>query len=215
MSGHRGETRAPEGAPPPPFDPCYAGLESTAVTIDEIRRRLDRARPSSPPSTDGMSAAVLLLLTGERASPKVLLTKRSQEVEHHKGEISFPGGVIENDDPSPLHAALRETEEEMGIPPSAVEVLGPLEETGTIASGFRIWPFAGALVRPVPYRPSPIEIEKVLEVPLSWLLTPAHERVEQVEWEGRPHPMYFFDWDGENIWGATARILHGFLERLR
>ena len=157
-------------------------------------------------------AAVLLTLVPAPAEPHVLMTVRSQEVEHHKGEISFPGGVIDPGDAGPQAAALREAQEEVGIAPSDVDVLGPLDDVVT-RSGFHVIPFVGVLQRaPYPYRPSPKEVAEVLEVPLSHLLDVGNTRHYTVERQGEMVIMSEYTWDAHRVTGATALMLRGFLE---
>lgn len=156
-------------------------------------------------------AAVLLLLTNRRG-PHVVFAKRTEDVAHHKGQFSFPGGIVETWDGSRLETALREAQEEIGLPPSAVDILGTLDDTETRATQFVITPFVGMVSQPVSYTPDGKEIERVLEVPLEALLDPANVRVEMWERDGEVHPVYFYEYNGETIWGATARILKQFLD---
>ncbi|MBI4589812.1 MAG: CoA pyrophosphatase, partial [Candidatus Rokubacteria bacterium] len=174
-----------------------------AALADRRRRVVD--------AEDLIPAAVLLLLTN-RGGPHVLFAKRTERVAHHKGQYSFPGGLVETWDGSRLETALREAHEEIGLLPEAVEVLGTLDDAETRATQFVITPFVGLIREPVRYTPDGKEIEKVLEVPLSALLDPANFRVEMWEHSGEVHPVYFYDYHGETIWGATARILKQFLD---
>ncbi len=143
----------------------------------------------------------------------VLLNKRSQKVEHHKGEISFPGGATDPEDRGPLDTALRETEEEMGIRRQDVTVLGEMDEVAT-RSRFRIRVFAGAISRPCDFRPSADEIAEIVELPVSALRDPASLRVE-THWrvEG-PTSFYSYAYGKHLVFGATARILQQFLQLL-
>lgn len=160
----------------------------------------------------GLVPAAVLLLLRDLAGPHVLFAKRSQQVAHHKGEFSFPGGVVEARDGSRLEAALREAREEIGLPRESVEILGALDDTETRATQFVITPFVGLVRGPVSYKPDGKEIERVVEIPLAALLDPVNFREEQWEWNGAPHPVYFYEHGGNVVWGVTARILKQFLD---
>jgi 8-oxo-dGTP pyrophosphatase MutT (NUDIX family) len=147
--------------------------------------------------------------------PYLLFAKRTDRVGHHKGQISFPGGVIDPGDASALEAALRESEEEIALPRAAVEPLGTLDDTETVATNFVITPVVGVVRSPVAWQPDGEEIEKVIEVPFERLAAEGGCRVEHWERDGVMRPVYFFDYEDETIWGATARILVQFLEILR
>jgi len=156
-------------------------------------------------------AAVLVPLLLKNDEWHVLVTQRTNEVPHHKGQISFPGGACDKEDADILATALRETYEEIGVPPLAVDVLGLLDDMFT-SSHFVITPVVGVIPYPYPCRLNPVEVEATVEVPLSFLRDPAHLRTEQVEFEGSPMELLFWDYGAYTIWGATARILKGFLE---
>jgi len=158
-------------------------------------------------------AAVMLLLYPRNGEYCVLLNKRSEEVEYHKGEISFSGGARDPEDRDSLDTALRETEEEMGIRRGDVKVLGQLDDV-TTRSGFRVNVYVGTIPHPYPFQPSAIEIAEVLEVPVSVLRDPASVRVE-TRWQGgQTEESYSYAYDGHLIFGATARILQQFLDVL-
>lgn len=164
-----------------------------------------------PVLPDGVPAAVIVPLI-DIDEPTLLFTKRTEVVRDHKGEISFPGGARHPGDADLLATALRETREELGIPPEAFEVLGALRPTHTMVSGYVIAPFVARLrERPV-LTPSPLEIAAVLELPISRLID-----VERgIDMVGGLHPtMFVYEVDGHVVWGATGRIVHGFLEILR
>jgi len=160
-----------------------------------------------------MPAAVLVLLYPKDGDFCVLLNERSDQVEYHKGEISFPGGGQDPEDADSLQTALRETEEEMGIAREDVTVLGELDEIST-RSGFRVRVYVGTIDYPYPFKPSPAEIAEVLEVPLATLRDPANLRVE-TRWEDSgPVTSYAYAHGKHMIFGATANILQQFLELL-
>ena len=185
------------------------------MDLEAVRKKVEAAladrRRRVVDSESLIPAAVLLLLTNRRG-PHVVFAKRTQDVTHHKGQFSFPGGIVETWDGSRLETALREAQEEIGLPPSAVDILGTLDDTETRATQFVITPFVGMISQPVSYTPDGKEIERVLEVPLAALLDPAIFRVEMWERDGEIHPVYFYEYNGETIWGATARILKQFLD---
>ena len=185
------------------------------MDLEAVRKKVEAAladrRRRVVDSESLIPAAVLLLLTNRRG-PHVVFAKRTEDVTHHKGQFSFPGGIVETWDGSRLETALREAQEEIGLPPSAVEILGTLDDTETRATQFVITPFVGMVSQPVSYTPDGKEIERVLEVPLAALLDPAIFRVEMWERDGEIHPVYFYEYNGETIWGATGRILKQFLD---
>ena len=159
------------------------------------------------------AAAVMVLLYPKDGEYCILLNKRSEQVEHHKGEISFPGGARDPEDRDSLETALRETEEEMGIKRGDITVLGEMDEVAT-RSGFRVQVFAGAIGSPYTFNPSAIEIAEVLEFPIPALLDPANRRTE-TRWEdGKPVTSYSYVHEEHVVFGATARILQRCIEFL-
>ena len=158
-------------------------------------------------------AAVLLTLYSKDGEYCILLHKRSEQVEYHKGEISFPGGTQDKEDRYPLDTALRETEEEMGILREDVTILGELDEVAT-NSGFLIRVYVGTIDYPYPFKPSNLEIAEVLEVPIAVLQDPANRRAESRWDHGQLTTSYAYAYKDHLIFGATARILQQFLELL-
>ena len=158
-----------------------------------------------------MRAAVLVPLI-DRGEPCLVFAKRTDTVGTHRGQIGFPGGTVDSGDASLLEAALRECEEEIGLPRAAVEPLGALDDTETFATNFVITPWVGVVRAPVAWRPDGEEIERVIEVPFAALVEPGGLRVEQWERDGVRRPVYFFDYNGDTIWGATARIVKHYLD---
>lgn len=180
------------------------GLPSAPELADRIGALIDTDRHQSP-AAGGRLAAVLILLYDRDEAPHVVLTKRTDTLEHHPGQVSLPGGRWETGDGDLGTTALRETHEELGIAPAAVRLVGRLGDELTMVSGFVVAPFVGvssAAVHPVP---SEMEIARVLEIPLTALLEaddalPAHLDVATLR-----YPLL-----DEDVWGATARILHAF-----
>ena len=161
------------------------------------------------PST--LPAAVLLALHAVDGEICVVLQKRSQLVEHHKGEISFPGGMADAEDESRLATALREAQEEMGIRPEDVDIIGRLDDSPTI-TGFMISTFVGAIPAGYEFTPSDVEVESVIQAPLSHLRNPKSRRWEaRLRADGSIDHMPAFSYGGEVVFGATARILDQFL----
>jgi 8-oxo-dGTP pyrophosphatase MutT (NUDIX family) len=182
-----------------------------AALAEITRRRLSARRRRIVPDGPLIKAAVLLPIV-DRGEPMILFTKRTDRVGSHKGQISFPGGVVEPGDPSLLAAALRECEEEIALPRAAVEPLGALDDTETVATSFVITPFVGLVREPVAWQPDGEETERVIEVPFAALTAEGSFRVETVTRDGIARPVYYFDYEGDTIWGATARILVHYLE---
>jgi 8-oxo-dGTP pyrophosphatase MutT (NUDIX family) len=167
---------------------------------------------ADPPAGPDRPAAVMVPIL-DLPAPALLFTVRSMDVGDHKGEISFPGGARHTHDRDLLDTALRETEEELGIPPDRFEVLGSLPPTQTVVSGFLIAPFVGVLAERPPLNPSPVEIDEVLELEIGRLAEV--EREAGVDREGERRTWFAYEVDGNTVWGATGRIVHSFLEALR
>jgi len=159
-------------------------------------------------------AAVLIPLFKKTGEYHILFTKRTEKVAHHKGQISFPGGQRDKKDPDLLTTALRETEEEMGIAPKDVQILGELDDFCTASTDFCISPFVGLIPYPYPFRVNPHEIAEVIEAPLRVLRQENQMRQEIFLRDGEPFPVYFYEYQDYTIWGATARILKEFLDLL-
>jgi 8-oxo-dGTP pyrophosphatase MutT (NUDIX family) len=157
-------------------------------------------------------AAVLVPLLYINGRPHILLTQRSEHVEHHKGEISFPGGKFDSGDKDFIDCALRETSEEIGVRPSDVRLIGELDDFYTVATKYLVVPFVGAIPHPYEFRPSVREISAVISVPLRVFFDPDYRREYIWDHNGEPIEMVSYLWEGHNIWGATARILKHFVE---
>ena len=188
------------------------------MDLEALRRRLDAALSRRPRVTldrsDLVSAAVLVPIT-DHDGPHLVFTKKTSGVPHHKGQFSFPGGVVETRDGSRVETALREAWEEIRLPAEAVEVLGLLDDTPTRATNFVITPVVGIVRDPVEFKPDGREIERVIEVPLATLRDPSIFRTELWERDGELHPVLFYQVSAEDlVWGATARILSQFLAML-
>jgi 8-oxo-dGTP pyrophosphatase MutT (NUDIX family) len=165
---------------------------------------------------------VLVPIFEDGGEAHVILTKRPEHMPSHRGEIAFPGGKLEAEQDASLRdAALREAREEVGLDPAAVDVVAELESLTTVASRFVLTPFVGLLAaRPV-LVPDPVEVVRAFDVAISELLADGVYREER--WDvpvglgvtpGRDRPIHFFELADETVWGATARILAGFLTEL-
>jgi 8-oxo-dGTP pyrophosphatase MutT (NUDIX family) len=164
------------------------------------------------PGAGAIRAAVLLPLIGGR-DPALLLTRRTQNLARHSGQVSFPGGRSEPHDLSAAETALRETMEETGIAPGFVSVVGYLDRyvTGT---GFDIQPVVGVLAQGFALAPDAREVAEIFQVPLSFLRDPANRRRQTRVWQGRMRSFYVYNWEGREIWGATAAIIAGLVQRI-
>ena len=193
------------------------------MTEAELKERLARACGSAgrPGGDEGhkaaagptVPAAVLVGLVPRADGPAILLTQRTAHLRDHAGQISLPGGRIE-DGEEPPEAALREAEEEIGLSPDRVDLLGELPpyRTGT---GFRIHPVVGWVDPPERFRLDPFEVAELFEVPLAFVLDPANHRRDSYERNGKTRQFYVLPYEGRYIWGATAGILVGLSRILR
>jgi len=181
---------------------------------EHVKAILAQREPMVVAEWEAQPAAVLAPLFLKDREWHLLFTLRTETVQDHKGQISFPGGRRDPEDDSLLTTALRETEEEIGLARSDVTVLGQLNEMYTVTQ-YRISPFVGVIPYPYPFRPSPAEIAELIEAPLRVLLDPANfEQRERAVLVGRPVPLYFYHVGPYTIWGVTARIVKDFLDRI-
>jgi 8-oxo-dGTP pyrophosphatase MutT (NUDIX family) len=177
-------------------------LEKLLTADDLEKQQLASAQPGRP-------AAVLLLIVNHPQSPAVVFTQRTAHLADHAGQISFPGGRCDDGDCSPEHTALREAQEEVGIAPDRVGVLGRLPEYRT-STGYAVTPVVGWAEPPLSYRPDPHEVEDVFEVPLAFLLDPRNHRYESAFYRGRTRKYWAMPYGERYIWGATAGMLVTF-----
>lgn len=158
-------------------------------------------------------AGVLVAVTGAATGLELLLTKRSSALKHHPGQIAFPGGKQDEGDADVTAAALREAEEEIGLPRGHVEVLGHLPAHETV-TGFLVTPVIAYVSRPFDIVPEPGEVEEVFKVPLGHVLDPSNFVVEGRRWQGRRRHYYAVPYGPYYIWGATARMLRAWSDRM-
>ena len=194
------------------------------LTDKTIAARLRLAyQPGVIASTDGYAemyvgaqmkcAAVLIPLVWWKDEWHLVFTRRTEVVEHHKGQVSFPGGSCNVDETTPEQTALREAEEEIGLKPGDVRLLGRLNEVLTITH-YRVTPVVGVMPWPYEVRPEPAEVERVFTIPLLWLSQRENWDEQPVTPTGVPRPFLvisYHPYDGEILWGASARITHNFL----
>ncbi len=180
--------------------------------ILQVRERLVSPPPRRLGPRDARLAAVLVPLYVDAGELWTLLTRRTETLPHHKGQIAFPGGGRELGE-DPWSAALRETQEEVGIEPRAVLRLGELDEADT-PSGFRIIPCVGAVPQPLEMRPNPQEIAEVFAVPLQAFANPRLVEERRVLLDGRARVLRIYHVGSRQVWGLTARILQNLLVRL-
>jgi 8-oxo-dGTP pyrophosphatase MutT (NUDIX family) len=169
--------------------------------------------PGELPEGFGRPAGVLVPLIAGPEPLSLVFTERHADLSRHAGEISFPGGMPEPDDADLQATALREANEEIGVDPGGIEMLGVLPPLPTFVTGILIVPFVGLLHERPEFVPSPSEIESIIEAPLATL-----DRVEarvEYDFEGRKWTGHTYDVGGKVIWGATGHILKGFLDLIR
>lgn len=181
------------------------------ITLDLIRDALERRTPITAAPEGLMPAAVMLLIYRKDGEHCVLLNKRSMTVEHHKGEMSFPGGARDPEDSDFEDTALRETDEEMGIKPSDITILGRLDDNVT-RSNFLVKVFVGTIPYPYEFRPSSHEIAEVVEIPISVLRDPAYWRWDSRIEDGVRTSVRSYGYREHLVYGATAKILDQFLD---
>ena len=187
------------------------------IDLENISERLSKINTSFTSDNDLMEnevvktenlteAAVLIPIVERNNGLKIILTKRSNNLKQHPGQVSFPGGKSEKTDKSLVATALRETKEEIGINNKNVEILGQLSKHVTI-TGFKITPFIGKIRTGFSTKIQTSEVSEIFEVPLSYLSNPKNFRVESVKWKGKKRFFYSIPYGPYYIWGATARIL--------
>lgn len=184
---------APVDRPPPLLPGDHRDGDSTAA-------------PAEP-------AAVLVAVT-DRAAPGVILTRRTDTLRRHAGQVAFPGGRIDPGDAGPTAAALREAEEEIALPPACVDIVGETDRYLTI-TGFAVTPVIGVVPPDLALRPSAVEVAAIFEVPLAFLLDPANHVEARAEWQGKERRYFEILWKDERIWGATAAMIVNLSRRLQ
>lgn len=176
---------------------------------------VEAAGAAPPPGPDGQrAAAVLAPLCVKDGEWHLLYFLRTELVPTHRGQICFPGGRYETEDASLLDTALRETEEEIGVPRDQVQVLGYLGHQRTVSRRNAIRAFVGVIPYPFPFRPDPFEVAEIIVVPIAQLRDPSLQETRLWEWEGGQVPMRYYHIHSTPLWGATAHLTELLLERL-
>ena len=201
------------------------------LTLEEIIARLSHSQNSTLPPENPYNgylerrfsnlalqrAAVLIPFLREKDSWHILFIRRTQKSEDlHSGQVAFPGGHCDVEDPDPMYAAYREMHEETGVSPDDIKYLGRLRDLITI-TGYRITPIVGAIPWPYPLVPQPSEVSRIFTIPLDWLVNPANRLTKLRNRPGteKAFPViYYQPYAGEILWGASARITHLLLEAL-
>jgi 8-oxo-dGTP pyrophosphatase MutT (NUDIX family) len=216
-----------------PHDPAFdRAVRGAAVAADRLRPAVLRERFARPPQwhpelradprlfnldIEPRPAAVLVPLVVRDDEVRVLLTERTAHLTDHAGQISFPGGRVEEGDEGPVATALRETEEEIGLASSAVEVIGALPEYSTV-TGYRVSPVVGLIEQPFTLALDAFEVSEAFEVPLAFLMDPAHHERRLVTLDGHSRTFYAMPYSAARryfIWGATAAMLRNLYHFLR
>lgn len=192
---------------------------------ERLREALDLGHRRAPSLLEGdtfnalidpdlsVTPAAVLVAIVDRPEPSVILTVRTDTVRSHAGQVAFPGGRIDAGDDGPIAAALREAEEEIGLPRALVDVIGTSDRYRTI-TGYDVTPVIGVVPPGLDLVPQPAEVAAIFEVPLRHILEPDHHVVQTMMWKGAERSYYEIDWAGQRIWGATAALIVNLSRRL-
>ena len=188
-------------------------MSNQRAPIQERIRQLLSGRQRNIISSEGRKpSAVLIPIYEANGDWYIVLTKRSEDVEYHKGQMSFPGGAYDREDGNLQSTALREAFEETGIHPEGVEILGVLDDQATLSSNFIITPFVGAIPYPYEFTVNREEVEELVEASVSALMNPEAYSPQTPDSNGELHPWGYYRYKGHNIIGITARILKQLLD---
>lgn len=194
------------------------------ILVERLRDALERGRAGTPEllpgdqvgldagSDDALTPAAVLVAVTDRARPGVILTRRTDTLRRHAGQVAFPGGRIDPGEDA-VAAALREAEEEIGLPRDATTVIGALDRYRTV-TGYRVTPVLAVVPPDLPWTLSEHEVAAVFEVPLDFLLDPANQHRRDMTWRGLDRRYWELTWADRRIWGATAAMIVNLSRRL-
>lgn len=191
---------------------------------DRLKDALARGRDAAPElltgdqvgldagPDDALAAAAVLVAVTDRPRPGVILTQRTDTLRRHAGQVAFPGGRLDPGEDA-VRAAVREAEEEIGLPPAAVTVVGEVDRYRTV-TGYAVTPVLAVVPADLPLTPNPAEVAATFEVPLDHLLDPANQIEQEMIWRGVPRRYWEIRWEDRRIWGATAAMIVNLSRRL-
>jgi 8-oxo-dGTP pyrophosphatase MutT (NUDIX family) len=179
---------------------------------EQLRRVLTSRQKQRIVDLGLVEAAVLIPVFCKDGEYHILFTKRSEQLLHHKGQISFPGGGRSKNDATLKDTALRESWDELGLKAKNIDIIGELDDTPTATSGFNISPFVAFIPYPYKFTINPYEITEIFSVPISALMHKAKKKKERYTFTGRVFTGYSYEYEGRVIWGATAKIVQQLLE---
>ncbi len=183
------------------------------LAIETIREKLADHQVQKLRFKDFRPAGIVMPVFEKNGEAHFLMTQRTDTLAHHKGQVSFPGGGYESQDIDIRATAIRETNEEVGIPGDLIDVIGRLNDFPTI-SNFMVSPFVATIPYPYPSQPNPEEVARLLEVPFSLFLNDDHFEMKYREVKGKTYPLFFYDFEGTVIWGVTGHIIKRFIEQV-
>lgn len=188
-------------------------MENQKDLPQAIKEILSARTPKCIPDEKSLykHAGVLVPIFRQGANYMILFTKRTNKLEHHKGQISFPGGSVDEEDNSVKDTALREAREEIGLLKEDVELLGRIDDTMTVVSDFIVHPFVGLIPYPYDFTINTDEVARLIKVPLRSFRPENSDKGASFEFEGETYRTPTYEYDGDVIWGATARIMEVFV----
>ncbi|MDE0392724.1 MAG: CoA pyrophosphatase [Rhodospirillales bacterium] len=211
----RGVAQQAPGAPDQPWEAVIAAAErAPAARVPGSLRHSEESWGRLPTSEPITPAAVLVAVIEREGAHSVLLTRRAERLARHAGQISFPGGRADPGDGTPQKTALREAEEEIGLPQANVQIMGRLDDY-LVGTGYRITPVVGFVAAPPAFEPDTQEVAEVFEVPLPFVMDPANYGRDKLTVGGVERRFYVLPYGAYHIWGATAAILVNFRDAVR